>query len=352
MSFAIHSSRTNYLFFVVLLRDVVVSFSGLTYLTLFLCSKFAIAIPFLAPRPYTRDETASAAFPRSSHRRLLSGDGVPAASGAAGSAFRKRRRSFGGADGDTSPIDHQQPLSSSETQALRNQAAAPPLHLLVVAFTPMCIAIYISATRFSDFRHHGFDILSGGTLGLASAWFGFRWYHLPVQRGAGWAWGARSRDRAFGVGVGVSGYVGDEGWLSTRAVHEAPHAAHYRQHGHRRLSQASHDIELGRVPQHQQQQQQQQQQQHAPTPSPMQQPPPLLVSHHYDQQSPQQVPQPSMQQLPRQHHHQQPVVSSLDDPEPGAWHMRQSIAVSSSTPSHSPSPSPSPRPSDEGAALR
>lgn len=49
---------------------------------------------------------------------------------------------------------------------------------------------------------------------MACAWFAFRWYHLPIRQGAGWAWGARSRDRAFWVGVGVGGYVGVEGWGS------------------------------------------------------------------------------------------------------------------------------------------
>ena len=35
---------------------------------------------------------------------------------------------------------------------------------------------------------------------------------MPIRRGAGWSWGARSRGRAWGVGVGVAGYVGTEGW--------------------------------------------------------------------------------------------------------------------------------------------
>ncbi len=55
-------------------------------------------------------------------------------------------------------------------------------------------------------------------MGFLVGWFAFRWYHLPVRQGAGWAWGARSKERAFGVGVGVGGYVGDEGWGSERLV--------------------------------------------------------------------------------------------------------------------------------------
>jgi hypothetical protein len=39
---------------------------------------------------------------------------------------------------------------------------------------------------------------------------------MPISRGAGWSWGPRSRDRAFVIGVGRGGYVGDEGWGTGR----------------------------------------------------------------------------------------------------------------------------------------
>ena len=55
-------------------------------------------------------------------------------------------------------------------------------------------------------------------LGIFSAWFSFTWFHLPIQRGQGWAWGPRSRDRAFAIGVGVGSYVGPEGWESKSRV--------------------------------------------------------------------------------------------------------------------------------------
>jgi hypothetical protein len=51
-------------------------------------------------------------------------------------------------------------------------------------------------------------------IGILSSWFAFRWYHLPISRGAGWSWGARSRNRAWIIGVGRGGYVGPEGWES------------------------------------------------------------------------------------------------------------------------------------------
>ena len=37
-------------------------------------------------------------------------------------------------------------------------------------------------------------------------------YHLPVTRGAGWSWGPRNADRAWGVGVGVSSYADIKRW--------------------------------------------------------------------------------------------------------------------------------------------
>ncbi|KAI9808808.1 MAG: hypothetical protein M1826_004065 [Phylliscum demangeonii] len=193
------------------------SWAGLTYLALFLCSKFAIAIPFLAPGAWGADRMAAEVASDALHRR----DG-----GAGG--LSKNTRPF---EADGTRPDHA--AADPSTDPLRNQAAAPPLYLLVLVLIPVCLAIYISSTRFSDFRHFGFDILFGSLLGFGIAVFAFRWYHLPIRQGAGWAWGARTRDRAFGVGLGVPGYVGPEGWSSARsgpAVHHRP---------------ATDDIELG-----------------------------------------------------------------------------------------------------------
>ena len=92
--------------------------------------------------------------------------------------------------------------------AARNQAAAPPVYLLVFAIIPFFASIYIASTRWSDFRHHGFDILFGYFIGTVAAIFAFRWYHLPISQGAGWSWGPRSRERAFWAGIGVGSYVG------------------------------------------------------------------------------------------------------------------------------------------------
>lgn len=95
---------------------------------------------------------------------------------------------------------------------IRYQSAAPPVYTLALVLTPVGTAIYVASTRFTDFRHFGFDLLFGSLIGITTAWFSFRWYHLPITRGAGWAWGPRSYQRAFGIGVGVGSYVGTEGW--------------------------------------------------------------------------------------------------------------------------------------------
>lgn len=141
-----------------------VSFAGLTYLTLFICSKFALRIPYL--------------FSRSNDPYLA--------------------------------LHHLQLRVKPESSAIipiRQQNAAPPVYLLIPALIPICAAAYISSTRYTDFRHDGFDIFSGAILGFTVAWASFRMYHLPVRRGAGWSWGPRSADRAWGVRVGVPSYA-------------------------------------------------------------------------------------------------------------------------------------------------
>ncbi|KAF2813525.1 PAP2-domain-containing protein [Mytilinidion resinicola] len=183
------------------------SWAGLLYLTLFLCSKFAIAIPFLPPRPYSQDPTytnlsaSKTALPAYHSRENTDGSN---------SSSSKKPRSE-----DTFPS--QTLVQNQHIVPIRNQAAAPPVYVLVLALIPICAAIYISSTRFSDFRHHGFDILFGSAIGIICAYFSFRWYHLPIRQGAGWSWGARSRDRAWFIGVGRGSYVGTEGWAAESA---------------------------------------------------------------------------------------------------------------------------------------
>lgn len=158
-----------------------VSFAGLTYLTLFICSKFALRIPYLLSDSHSSTSSDAFSTPKT-------------------------------------------PLPTSEHKPsitlIRHQSAAPPVYLLIPALIPICAAVYVSSTRYTDFRHHGFDILFGAILGFVMAWASFRMYHLPVTRGAGWSWGPRNPDRAWGVGVGVSSYADVKGWEREETINK------------------------------------------------------------------------------------------------------------------------------------
>lgn len=98
----------------------------------------------------------------------------------------------------------------SRQVVFRDEGAAPPTWLLFLIYIPIGVAIYITGTRFFEYYHFGFDLISGALIGIVSAWFSFRWYNLPLGRSAGWAWGPRSRDRAFALGIGRRGWVSDD----------------------------------------------------------------------------------------------------------------------------------------------
>lgn len=175
------------------------SWSGLLYLSLFLSSKFAIAIPYL-PRQsrapvqlHERGSTDTELLPLHNQQ------------GSSSSAHGK------------SPVRPDTSAQSQHTVPIYNQAAAPPTYGLILILIPLGVAAYISSTRYVEFWHFGFDIISGALIGIVSAWFSFRWYHLPVRQGQGWAWGPRTRERAFAIGVGEGSYAGPEGWESRRS---------------------------------------------------------------------------------------------------------------------------------------
>lgn len=170
----------------------VVSWSGLLYLAFFFCSKFAISIPFLHSRTFSRDAPPTLSRDSPTNSNSTTDSILP---------LHKGQESF----------------NTPDHVPIRNQAAAPPVYLLALPLVPICTALYITATRFFQFHHHGFDILFGSLIGIASSWFSFRWYHLPIRQGSGWSWGARSRDRAWIVPVGVESYVGQEGWASKKS---------------------------------------------------------------------------------------------------------------------------------------
>lgn len=56
-------------------------------------------------------------------------------------------------------------------------------------------------------------------MGIVFAYIGFRMYHLPIQRGAGWSWGPRSRRRAFLRGFGFPSSLGVDSWSLTLDSH-------------------------------------------------------------------------------------------------------------------------------------
>ncbi|KAG4279599.1 hypothetical protein FPRO04_13577 [Fusarium proliferatum] len=179
---------------------------GLVYASLFMASKFAITIPF-----------------------ILS----PAASAASHAAFPSQTRT--GPVVDLFELSHIRdhdgslPFPSTSTkerageddvkvQPLRRQAAAPPIYLLALGLLPFGVSIFIAGSRWHDRRHHGFDILFGYAMGLIASIFAFRYYHLPIRAGAGWAWGPRSDERAFWAGIGRQGYAGTDEELGIFSV--------------------------------------------------------------------------------------------------------------------------------------
>jgi membrane-associated phospholipid phosphatase len=154
------------------------SFAGMLYLTLFLSAKLGVHIPVL--------------LPSTSSRYISTFDEEP----------------------DRPSSTTEDPRHDSHYRDPRNRAAAPPVYLLLISIVPVGAASYIAVSRWFDYRHHGIDILTGSLIGAFCAYFAFRLYHLPIRRGAGWSWGARSRERAFWLGIGTPNYVGDEGWQS------------------------------------------------------------------------------------------------------------------------------------------
>ncbi|KAI1175413.1 acid phosphatase/Vanadium-dependent haloperoxidase [Nemania sp. FL0916] len=211
------------------------SAAGLIYLSFFLASKFAITFPFVPQETTATNSSAVTAFPSRLNRR----DG-PATSQSTSTAYEDMRsHSISAADDDvSSPLDptvvKQIGVHNSTVAAVRRQAAAPPVYLLLLAVLPFFLAVFIASSRWFDFRHHGFDILFGFLIGTITAYFAFRYYHMPIRAGGGWAWGPRSRDKAFWAGLGSWSYAsGKRHWLPSDSEEEM-----------RRLRTVGQDIEL------------------------------------------------------------------------------------------------------------
>jgi membrane-associated phospholipid phosphatase len=177
------------------------AWAGLLYFSLFICAKFAVTIPFLPVAAQASSRTYISTFDEDEPYRgfqLVNQRDKPHTS----STFNSNNN------------------QNEQTIPPRNIAAAPPIWLLILAFIPVGGALFISVSRWFDYRHFGIDIFSGSVLGIVTAWFSFRWYHMPIRTGSGWAWGARSRERAFWLGIGQPSYVGDEGWESGKLAHQ------------------------------------------------------------------------------------------------------------------------------------
>jgi hypothetical protein len=134
------------------------SSAGLIYLSLFIASKFAVTIPFLPPAVYSSSAARFIAFPSRAEKAL-------------------NRNPTGITQDKNLPsptVNSNVHLSCDDNAmiAVRNQAASPPVYLLMFTIIPWFASIYIASTRYSDFRHHGFDILFGYLIGTLSAFFG------------------------------------------------------------------------------------------------------------------------------------------------------------------------------------
>ncbi|OAA61141.1 pap2 domain containing protein [Niveomyces insectorum RCEF 264] len=201
--------------------------AGLGHLALFLAFKFGVVFP-RAPPAALDAASAVSAFPSRLPAASLQGDAYELAdlltaarqTAASGRLPRDTQREGTGKDGaEPSPM-----MISGRIGApfsARRSGAAPPLYLLVVVLVPLFGSVFIAASRWFNFRHHGFDIMFGYFVGSTTAVVSFRLYHLPLCRGAGWAWGPRSADKAFWAGVGSSSWaVPWQQWSSARSADE------------------------------------------------------------------------------------------------------------------------------------
>ena len=163
------------------------SWSGLLYLSLWLAVKFNVTFPYAQPyrsHDFIPTQTSQeSVLPLQYHRQSST------------EAEKEGRTPFP-----------------------RHASAAPPIYGIVLCLIPICVAIYISSTRWVDFKHHGFDIFSGSLLGIITAWLGSRFYHSSLTKGCAWTWGPRSREDAWMVrGGGFSSWETGNGSRQDRA---------------------------------------------------------------------------------------------------------------------------------------
>ncbi|KAF8249253.1 acid phosphatase/Vanadium-dependent haloperoxidase [Wilcoxina mikolae CBS 423.85] len=114
------------------------SFAGLTYLAIFL-SEFVFALPL-------------------AHLSTKSSTSTPISAPIVGT--------------EEEDYTHAARVENSETPLPR----FPIMVIILICGIPILLAMYIASTRFSDYRHHTFDILAGSALGIFAGVVGWRWY--------------------------------------------------------------------------------------------------------------------------------------------------------------------------------
>lgn len=147
------------------------SWAGLLYLSLWLCAKLSVQIPYLSHQQHTSTPA------RTDHQSSLPPDD-----------------------------DHPQRPQKS------NRGATPPLYLLLLAVIPTGVALFISASRYADFHHAGIDIFVGSVIGILTACASFRLYHMPIRRARGQPWGSRT------LGGSLSWFRSRSSWSGSAAT--------------------------------------------------------------------------------------------------------------------------------------
>lgn len=117
-------------------------------------------------------------------------------------------------------LKQQSPLSTKT-------APPAPIYLLFPCLIPTGAAIYIASTRYSDYQHHGFDVLVSALLGTILAFCGFAWYHVPVPRRVGSQASQSGETGAFGGGAVEERGVWRWNWV--------PRQPHLRMHQNQQL---------------------------------------------------------------------------------------------------------------------
>jgi membrane-associated phospholipid phosphatase len=181
--------------------------SGLVYLSLWLAAKLRVGVPFLLGGAI--DEAENSIKSHSHHARAAANVDVIA----------------------DAPGDGAYNTAGLLTYSARRQDAAAPIYLLVIVLIPLGTAIFICASRWYDFQHHGFDIIVGFLMGVLSSILAFKYYHLPMSRGAGFAWAPRSEKKAFWSGLGKGGFSDRRRFYRLSETDDGSHHATENQSG-------------------------------------------------------------------------------------------------------------------------